>query len=200
MMSLMLNAMSSNKMFAKTGFYFIEIKNWGNGNITPIIQAAQNYGHPVIHSIVYSHMEFMASIEEWLTLPLYKTLYISSHGEPGHIIINNKKVSLMALGEKLETYAKGRIIHFSSCDTLNISDPILKQFFHATQLAGISGYRKDIKWDDSVEFERDYFDFISKFNIITNKDPSYRTIPIHAFYEVNRRNRIGFVYKSCHFK
>ena len=58
------------------------------------------------------------------------------------------------LAEIIDGRGSGRILHFSSCSTLDIDqEGEIKQFLKRTKVKAVCGYRNDVDWLESAAFE-----------------------------------------------
>lgn len=89
----------------------------------------------------------------------YSILYLAFHGEPNNILVGkrNGKVNLDEIAEMIGDKANGKIIHFGSCSTLDVSGWELRKFLKKTNALAISGYKEDIDFVKSTVFDLIYF-------------------------------------------
>lgn len=97
--------------------------------------------------------EFFLSKWQQKRYAKYSILYLAFHGNPGEIILADKKVSLEKIGEKLEGRCSNKFIIFSSCSTLNIDDSRLLNFLNRTGALAVCGYQSDVDWVRSVALD-----------------------------------------------
>lgn len=105
-------------------------------------------------SIGYSF--FMANTREELRFIFSKMikknsgiLYLASHGNKNIFFFgagNADYVSLHELGDLLHNKLKGKAIHLSSCETLNIPESEILRFKGDTGATLVSGYTKSVDW------------------------------------------------------
>lgn len=108
---------------------------------------------PSIHRHVATPDSFHHYLRKW-TLRLhddYPILYLALHGVEGEIQFGDLRrsdnhVTLDELEEELAGKCKGRVLHFSSCRTLVVSEQRIQKFLKATGAIAVSGYRRDIDW------------------------------------------------------
>jgi hypothetical protein len=113
-----------------------------------------------IHRDVHTRQSLQYLLAKWCN-GRYKThgfAYLGFHGDKGVIFVGDRRkndsiVSLEDIGEWLEGRCEGRVLHFASCQTLNVDLRRLKKFLWQTKAAAICGYRKEIDWVDSAAFE-----------------------------------------------
>ncbi len=113
---------------------------------------------PYVHKSVATDAELTYYLRRWRRYSSFKVLYLSFHGVPGGILLSTEKgeettLDLGALGKALEGQAKGRLIHFGSCDTLKVSDDVLHEFLETTGAVALSGYKRAVDWTPSAAFE-----------------------------------------------
>ena len=113
---------------------------------------------PFVYRDAVSKDEFKYHIISWLELSAkeYPILYLGYHGddsaniflvEDGKTYDFETRISFLDFGELLEGQCKGRVIHFSSCGTLNVSERCAKDFLKTTGASSVSGYKKEVDWD-----------------------------------------------------
>lgn len=88
----------------------------------------------------------------------YSLIYLSFHGEPGSIGHGKEKVTLDELEEKLSGKLTGKILHFGSCQTVNLNKRRLTKFLDSTGAAAISGFTVDVPFLESTLFDLLYFE------------------------------------------
>jgi hypothetical protein len=83
-----------------------------------------------IHRDVATREELRYYLAKWKQKRYrnYPVLYLTSHGESGCLKLGKETIDLTELGAMLKGAAKGRVIYFGSCMTLNESDVPLKDF------------------------------------------------------------------------
>ncbi|MBK7589290.1 MAG: hypothetical protein IPI22_13640 [Bacteroidetes bacterium] len=89
----------------------------------------------------------------------YSILYLAFHGKPNNILVGkrNSKTNLEEIAEMIGDKANGKIIHFGSCSTLNISGWELRKFLKKTNALAISGYKEEVDFVKSTVFDLIYF-------------------------------------------
>jgi hypothetical protein len=108
-----------------------------------------------IHLDAATHEEFEFYIRKWLQKRYdgYPILYIASHGSESGIKVGRDAYSIEALADLLAGKCANRIIVFSSCSTLRIRKPVLRDFLNKTEALAVCGYRVDVDWLRSTAFE-----------------------------------------------
>ena len=62
-------------------------------------------------------------------------------------------MSLAELAELLGSACEGRVIHFGSCETLDVHGQKLNAFLRQTGAVALMGYRETTDWVESAAFE-----------------------------------------------
>lgn len=109
-----------------------------------------------IHKDVVTVNELEYYLNKWLQrqYEAYNVGYLAFHGEPGQLFLGRRRVSLDMLAEIIDGRGSGRILHFSSCSTLDIDqEDEIKQFLKRTKVKAVCGYRNDVDWLESAAFE-----------------------------------------------
>ncbi|MBX2907234.1 MAG: hypothetical protein KF744_14410 [Taibaiella sp.] len=84
----------------------------------------------------------------------FPILYFGFHGEKECICLAGKvKFSLSELGETLKDSAKGKVLYFASCDTLDIDERKIKNLLEKTGAIAAIGYKVKIDWMQSTAFD-----------------------------------------------
>ncbi len=84
----------------------------------------------------------------------FPILYLAFHGKKGHIYITNKSTySLNDLALILENAAKGKVIFFASCETLNSAGRTIQSFLKKTNAIAAIGYKQEVDWMLATAFE-----------------------------------------------
>ena len=148
------------------GIFCLETDWWGvkhRTSVKPALQLLHTYEHlkvPYIHRHIGTREEFFHYIHKWTLkgLQRYPVLYLGFHGTAGHLEVGERRgskgqVDLDELGELLEGKCKGRVIHFGSCETLDVHGGRLNAFLRRTGAVAVMGYREMTAWIDSTAFE-----------------------------------------------
>lgn len=81
----------------------------------------------------------------------YRLLYLAFHGEANYIYTSAQQwVSLEEIAEVVAGRWKGKAVHFSSCDTLNVEAEALSTFKNTTGATLVSGYREGVDFRDGA--------------------------------------------------
>jgi hypothetical protein len=84
----------------------------------------------------------------------YGVLYLVFHGDPGQIFLSDEvPLSLEELADIMGDRFKGWVVHFSSCSTLAIKEPRLKNFIQNTKVSLVIGYTKDMYWSECMAMD-----------------------------------------------
>ncbi|MBD5234661.1 MAG: hypothetical protein HDS65_10895 [Bacteroidales bacterium] len=110
----------------------------------------------IIDDYIYRQIATRQELEYYLKkigdkhyLNKYGVVYFSFHGEPENICLSQNgknNVSFEDIAEMVAPYDsfKDRHIHFSSCETLNCEDAVIKQFKRNTGAKSVSGYTEEV--------------------------------------------------------
>ena len=123
-----------------------------------------------IHRNAVTKDEFFFHIGKWVELEAseYPVLYLGYHGKDGNIYLVNddkkyddeNRIELDQFSQRLKGKCKNRIIHFSSCSTLNILRKNAQNFLRETGAYAVSGYKKEVEWMQSTAFDILFLDLI----------------------------------------
>lgn len=95
----------------------------------------------------------------------YELVYLGFHGEPRKLWTSNQEGSVITL-DQLSTYQpffRDKVLHFGSCQTLNLSDIDLQKAKKLLGVRYLSGYRKDVDWLDSMLLDIVYFNLWQEY-------------------------------------
>jgi hypothetical protein len=115
---------------------------------------------PSIHRHVATHDSFLHYLDKWTQRQhhRYPILYLALHGMEGEIQFGDLRrrrnhIKLDELEDRLYGKCRGRVLHFSSCRTLVMSETRAQRFLKSTGAIALSGYRRDIDWVRSAIFD-----------------------------------------------
>ncbi len=152
------------------GIYCLEIGEWyGSLKKKTSVEAVAQLLHdsplevPYIHRDIATEEELYYYLQKW-TEPRqvnYPILYLAFHGSPGCIhLAKVKGRDITITTDTLFDFLKGkchrRIIHFGSCESLDINGNRVNKYLQVSGAVGISGYAADVDWVLSSIFEMYY--------------------------------------------
>ncbi len=113
-----------------------------------------------VHRYADTRASFEHYIKAW-TLQKYRhfpILYLGFHGTSGEIYLgdarrNDSAITLDAIEDILQDRCKGRVIHFSSCETVRANGNRMNSFVRNTGALAVLGYRSTADWLESAVFE-----------------------------------------------
>jgi hypothetical protein len=125
-------------------------------SVQPLLEMLERSGH--IHAMwrdVATRDELRFYVARWTHKAWadYPLLYLGFHGAPGEFYVGKTPVSLDELAEDLEGKCAGRIIHFGSCATLDVSQDELGEFRVRTGAHAVTGYTAQVDWLEAAAFE-----------------------------------------------
>src|SRR5690606_545520 len=110
-------------------------------------------------------------LREWLQARYasFPVLVLAFHGKPGQIIVSkgrgsSRYMTLEEIADLLAGACKGCVIHFSSCETIDVDKGRLEAFLRKTRAAAVSGFRFDIEWLHSAAFEILYLGALQNYS------------------------------------
>jgi len=118
------------------------------------------YYTPYIRRDVATRAEFDHYVAKWCQAryAAYPILYLAFHGTEGTIQFGDLRkpenvVTLDELEQSLEGRCRGRIIYFSSCETMREHGNRLRSFLRRTDALAVCGFRKYVDWLTSMAFD-----------------------------------------------
>lgn len=89
----------------------------------------------------------------------FSIFYLAFHGVPNGLKLSQKNIlSLDELAEMADGKLQNKILHFGSCETLNISKPKIQKFMNRTGALCVSGFKKEVPFVSSTIFDVLYFE------------------------------------------
>lgn len=111
---------------------------------------------PLAHRVVDDLDAAMALMDRWMSRR-YARLSVgllAMHGLPGQVMAGrHQSLTLESIANRLGGRAAGRWLHISGCSVLRVPDHRVQSFLKETQLAGVSGYRRDVVWFPTMVFD-----------------------------------------------
>ena len=122
------------------------------------------YGAPYICRDAATREELYHYLTMWKRMDRkdFPILYLGFHGSEGKIWLKTAEgiddyVGYEVLGAMLDGACGNRLIHFASCSSLNLANIELDGFLKQTGASAVSGYTKDVYFEDSIASELIYF-------------------------------------------
>jgi hypothetical protein len=188
------------------GIFCIEDADWWGNLQRPssaepaltVLNKLPPYKIPYIHRDVDTRDEFNHCIQKWLQAGYsrYPILYLAFHGTESNIQFGNLKkaenqVGLDELEDMLSKKCNGRIIYFSTCDTLGVNGNRINAFIRRTGALAVCGYRHDVDWLESLVFDLLFF-----------REAQRYSFTIHGMNAIKRRmrNQVGSFYDKLDFR
>lgn len=124
--------------------------------VRPILELLQLHEDiPYIHREYATREELEYYLGKWVQrrYDAFPILYLTSHGRESGLAVGSDFYSLGRMSRLLAGRCAGRLLMFSSCDTLSIARHELLAFLEKTGALGVCGYRVDVGWMRSIAFE-----------------------------------------------
>lgn len=146
------------------------------------------HGTPYVHRSAVTREEFFRHLEAWMECDSgdekYSILLLAYHGDVDQILLNDdgecddaglwvpdedSVVTLEEIGVVLEGSCEEKVIHFSSCATVNVNNDQIEDFLSITGASAVSGYLEYVDWMESMAFEMLYMEEIqlARFKYLT---------------------------------
>jgi hypothetical protein len=88
-------------------------------SVLPVLDAVAPYNRShFVYRTVDAAGPMLSQIDRWLELEKYDAypiLYVSTHGEPGRVVIDADSVPLSDIADVIAGRGAGRVIHFGAC-------------------------------------------------------------------------------------
>ena len=158
------NASEAKGVFCLEGDWWNDLKHpTSSESMLRLLNEFPPYYTPFIRRNVGTREEFEYYVQKWLQAAhaSYPILYLPFHGTPGTIQFGDLRkpgnvISLDELEEILSRRSRrcrGRIVYFSSCDTLAEHGIRLRRFVRRTQALAVCGFRHYVDWLASIAFD-----------------------------------------------
>ena len=145
------------------GIYCIETVWFGARDTTsvrPMLQFLESsyLQVPFIHRTAQTKEEFQLNLNRWLELrpSAFPILYLGYHGQRGGVEFedeNESKMTFNSVGKRLSKRCNFRLVHFASCNTLNLHGNATRKFLEETKASAVSGYTESVDWTESMVFD-----------------------------------------------
>ena len=159
-----------------------------NASMRPMLELVNAlYGTPYVHRNAVSREEFLYFLEAWAQAgrdkedeEKYPVLVLSYHGLQGTISLkedpdidwadedswagSDSLVTLDEIRDALAGRCRDRIVHFSSCSSLDVAHADINDFLDTTGVSAVSGYTKDVPWTQALALDLLYLEAIQKAN------------------------------------
>jgi hypothetical protein len=77
----------------------------------------------------------------------YGILMLAFHGDKGKIELpGHTLVSIESLSDMMKRQFAGWIVHFATCDTVNVEDARMARFVEETGVSVVTGYTREVDW------------------------------------------------------
>jgi len=116
----------------------------------------------------------------------YSILYLAFHGDPNSILFGKDNLTLNEIAELCENKLTNKIVHFGSCNSLNLEKRKLRNFIYKTNALCVSGYKKSINFNPSTVLDILYFEKWQNFKNVRSVEKE-----MHAEYKGLMRS-LGF--------
>ena len=141
-------------------------------SVRPLVKFLEDsQGVKTIYRDIGTREEFFLYLDRWLQ-PRYKNHPIGMfafHGTARALHLGDVDViTLDELASKINGRARGRILYFDSCETLEIPDEEIESLRRATRARAVVGYTKPVDFLESAAFQLLLIDCLSTFG----KSPS----------------------------
>ena len=144
-------------------------KNLGDKkSVRPLLDIIHRVeGAKFIHKQIGIEEELDYYLAKWLQKRYshYRIGHFAFHGERGLIYPGEGEVGVRL--KQLEGYinegAKGRVIFFDSCSTIDISAKKIQAFLDSTKARAVVGFTKEVDWLESAAFELLVLDALAYF-------------------------------------
>lgn len=169
-----MNKYPHNYFCLETEWYFSKVRLQDPFTSEPILKILENaYDSKYIYRRVAtrSELEYFLKRLKLKSFSDYDVVYFPFHGGESCIKLEgegrsakNNLVTLDELAEMADGAFDGRIVHFSSCETLSSEEDVLR-FKRGTKAALVSGYSKSVDCMRSTIADLAYFDMLHNFAI-----------------------------------
>lgn len=142
----------------------------------PVLQFLHDlHGLEYIFRDIGTAEELRFYVTKWLqsTYEKYQVGYFSFHGSPGALALPDGRrapIALEDLADWIDGNAQDRIIHFGACSVMRLDEERLNEFRAITGARAVTGYRKDVLWEESPAFEILMLSALCRFRRLGNAE------------------------------
>jgi hypothetical protein len=125
-------------------------------SIRPVLQLLHDAcGVPFVHRRIGTEEELDYYVDKWLdeNHTNYLIGYFAFHGWKGAICPGGGDIDLEQLAALIGPHAHGRMLHFSTCETLAVPKAELQRLLKQTKARTVSGYTGSVDWIESAAFD-----------------------------------------------
>lgn len=123
-------------------------------SVIPIVKLVSN-----LHDLNFTYMtcntreELRYNLIKLKRKKGYGILYLSFHGHPGEIVLDGQALTIETLASYMGTGFTDWVIHFGTCETIDIDRQRMTRFIEATGVSMVLGYRIDVYWSDAAAMD-----------------------------------------------
>ena len=133
-------------------------------SVLPLFELLENLGEATyVRRDAITREELRSCVERWPDVQYdpFPVLFLAFHGEPRMVRLGRHDLDLGELGDVLEGRCQDRIIHFDSCQVLDIPFGEIEAFRVKTGAKAVTGYAEKVGWIDSAAFTLHYVSALS---------------------------------------
>lgn len=112
---------------------------------------------------VNSLVELKEARKKFIRLRNYDIVYFAFHGNPGQLFFGENKITLEELSLLFKKRFENKIVHFGTCETINVDDNRIYDFMKLTGAKMVSGYTTSVDWIASACLDMLYFQTIQGY-------------------------------------
>jgi hypothetical protein len=135
--------------------------DWDEGlarkrTVRPVLDLLKSQSDvPFIHRNASTRAEFTSVIRQWSLAKYrdYPILYLAFHGQAGCLQVEGVDVPMGDFHEFFKQPARGRVIHFGACQTIQTDKRALRNFLKRSHFSALSGFREDVDWLEACALE-----------------------------------------------
>lgn len=137
-------------------------------SVLPLLELASRTSKmKYIHLSCNTRSEFEFNLKFLRRKKSYQILYLAFHGSVENIHFpDGTNLTLEDLAEIMQSKFNNLIVHFSSCGMLKTEDKKLSEFIKKTKVRMLSGYCKQVDWNESTSLELLFFSTLQKYKNI----------------------------------
>jgi hypothetical protein len=133
-------------------------------SVIPIVKLTSK-----LHNLKFTHLtcntkeELKHNLKKLKRKSGYGILYLSFHGHPGEIVVDGSKLKIESLASLMGTGFANWVVHFGTCETIDIEKARIFNFIEATGVSMVLGYRKDVYWVDATALDFLLLDWLQSY-------------------------------------
>jgi hypothetical protein len=133
-------------------------------SVLPILKLVSRlHGLKFIYLTCDTREELKHNLTKMKKKPGYGILYLSFHGHPGQIVVDEARISMESLASYMGNGFANWVVHFGSCETIDVEPQRISRFMHTTGVSMVLGYNKNVIWAETAALDLLILDWLQRY-------------------------------------